>query len=340
MVWKNTYRSVKQRWQQRDRIWSSDDQPKPDATSKAKGMWQKRMHVAPRTSLGDVEAFFPFDKMITVLVGPHHERFEIHKGLACKHQFFKAALQGNFTESNGTIWLPEHDPDIFRWFTYWLYTGTLTGHYYPPTAKPTIAQIQAALKNEVELRFGQRTGLSHIDNLPLTRTSNIYELARYQDLPFDRLIGLYLLADYLRVPELCNEIVDHLIDVYGLCGGRYESRPPPFWRWVGRARPDWLPNPVSTINAVWEATSGESKLSRLLVTLYCENTLATAGELQEEEALNPEFLTAALGQAQDRWVWHRLSTNWLDPSTRKAYHVPDRKSEVETSLWETRGWHL
>lgn len=64
----------------------------------------------------------------------------------------------------------QKDPEIFRWFTYWLYTGSLTGHNYPSTAKPSIARIQAVLKNEMKVE--QRIGISDIENLPLRRLAN------------------------------------------------------------------------------------------------------------------------------------------------------------------------
>ncbi|KAL8721199.1 MAG: hypothetical protein Q9225_002085 [Loekoesia sp. 1 TL-2023] len=260
--------------------------------------------------------------MVAVLVGPGKQRFEIHKGLVCQYWFFKAAFEGNFKESKGTILLPEQDPEIFRWLSYWLYTGKLSGHYYPSTTKPSIAELGAKVEKELELKRQSRA-TSRAKLLARTRTSDLYELARYRDLPFDKLIDLYLLADYLQILGLRDQIIDRLVDVYGSYSMGDTARPPSFWGWTGAARPQWLPDPVSSINAAWSASSKDSKLFRLLVTLFSENTIPAAEALQDGESLNPEFLTAALVEAQDRWVSHRDNTDWEDPHAACAYHVHD-----------------
>lgn len=250
---------------------------------------------------------FPFDIMVTVWVGPGKERFEIHRGLVCQHRFFKAVFEGNFKESRGTISLPEEDPEIFRWFSYWHYTGELSGHYYPSAMEPSLAELRVNVEKELELKRQARA--SRVDILARTMTSDLYELARYRDLPFDKLIGLYLLADYLQILGLRDQIVDRLVDIYDFYNTGDAARPPSFWGWTGAARPHWLPNPVSSINAAWSASSKDSKLCRLLVTLFSENIIPAAEALQDKESLNPEFLTAALVEAQDRWVSHRDNTD-------------------------------
>ncbi|KAK4697313.1 protein N-terminal amidase, partial [Lecanoromycetidae sp. Uapishka_2] len=68
--------------------------------------------------------WFLYDSLVTVLVGPDEQRFDVHKALLCKSSdFFNAALNGNFIEANGTVKLPEQNPGVFKYFVHWLYTG-------------------------------------------------------------------------------------------------------------------------------------------------------------------------------------------------------------------------
>lgn len=86
-----------------------------------------------------------------VLVGPEKYRFEIHKTLVCgESDFFKAALNGNFKEADGTITLPEQDPATFKSFVYWLYTGSLRGFYYPKSDSPTMAELRDLVRAELK----------------------------------------------------------------------------------------------------------------------------------------------------------------------------------------------
>ncbi|KAI4119143.1 MAG: hypothetical protein LQ338_007316, partial [Usnochroma carphineum] len=253
-----------------------------------------------KMSKADFLNSFPYDEMFTVLIGPNQERFNIHKGLACEHRFFKAALEGSFAESDGTISLPEQDPAIFRWFVYWLYTGSLSGHYYPLESTPSMASLRQEADRELDANA--HMPLDCVGNILRTDASAMYELARYQDCPFDKLIGLYILADYLQVPALQNKVIDWLIDTYGFFAeSNAEDQPQPFWALTGTGRPYWLPHPVPCINVAWDMLPAESHLCRLLVVLFCDNTFSKAATIQEREHLNPDFLTAALAEAQHRW---------------------------------------
>lgn len=258
--------------------------------------------------------------MVTVLVGPNLEPFHIHKALACQNRFFSAAYCGNFTEANGTLSLPDQDPSIFRWFSYWLYTDRLSGYNYPPSSQPTVASLCKAAEREL-----LQKGLPRMEvagNVLRTPAGTLLELAKYRDVPFDKLIRLYLLADYLQIPRLQDTIIDALVLVYGFFGV-YETRlPHPFWAWLGRERPDWIPHPVPVINAVWDLMGKESKLCRLLVTLFCDNIYETAATLQGEESLNTEFLTAAFTKVQERRRESNIRrTDWLEEQNRWPYYV-------------------
>lgn len=64
--------------------------------------------------------------IITIYVGSSATKFYVHKNLLLQSPFFRAALEGDFTEAHtGEIRLPEDDPDIFAIYAHWLYTGDI-----------------------------------------------------------------------------------------------------------------------------------------------------------------------------------------------------------------------
>lgn len=67
-----------------------------------------------------------FDTIVTILVGPNHIKFEIHKALLChRSAYFKGALTGRFKEAReGIVTLEDEDPETFSRFHAWLYTGS------------------------------------------------------------------------------------------------------------------------------------------------------------------------------------------------------------------------
>ncbi|KAL8727948.1 MAG: hypothetical protein Q9166_005713 [cf. Caloplaca sp. 2 TL-2023] len=271
----------------------------------------------------DVEPFFPFDDTVTVLVGPEKERFSIHKRLICQYPFFTAAYDGAFEESAaGTLKLPEHDPFIFRFFIYWLYTGKLDGHHYPATAKPSISDVRKESKIEWQ---GQQ--LPHFTAKSSGRLTNdqgqLYRLLTYRDAPFDALVGLYLLAEYLQIPGLRDEVINVLVDVYAHCDDKLEGVLTSFWCWRNYSRPHWAPDPIPSINAAWKSSSKDSKLCQLLVTLFCDHVVLSAEEMQENERLNTEFLSAAFTTAQERWIRGLTRTKWQTADALCLYHDHD-----------------
>lgn len=76
--------------------------------------------------------FQPNDSLVYIHVGSvtdsdrQREVFTAHKNLLCgRSDYFKAALTGEFTEAReGRITLDDEDPDTFRRFWSWLYTGS------------------------------------------------------------------------------------------------------------------------------------------------------------------------------------------------------------------------
>ncbi|KAL8820817.1 MAG: hypothetical protein Q9223_001041 [Gallowayella weberi] len=259
----------------------------------------------------DVEPFFPFNDIVTVLVGEESECFTIHKRLICQFPFFKTAYDGGFKESAAsTVKLPEHDPAIFRFFVYWLYTGKLDGHYYPQSAKPSISDIRK--ESDLPWQDWQGTHLPHY-----TAKSG------QRDAPFDALIGLHLLADFLHIAGLKDEITNILVDVYANPEDELEGVSTSFWRWRNYSRPYWAPDPVPSINAAWRSSSKKSNLCRLLVTLFCDNVILNVEEVQENERLDAEFLSAAFAMVQGRWLGKLNRTNWEEKDALCPYHDHD-----------------
>ncbi|KAF2112096.1 hypothetical protein BDV96DRAFT_602551 [Lophiotrema nucula] len=70
-----------------------------------------------------------FDTMVEVTVGrtPFAKTFHIYKGLWCHYStFFKAALNGNFSEGvSGKVTLPDDKPDVFQAVYNWINTRRL-----------------------------------------------------------------------------------------------------------------------------------------------------------------------------------------------------------------------
>ena len=149
--------------------------------------------------------------MVIVLVGPQKYRFDLHKGLiSSRSGFFKAAFMGKFKEADGILTLPEQDSATFRYFVYWLYTGSLRGLYYPGSIRPTLEDLADELRTEMA-----RRGVCSVHLLKFTNPfRNVWECAHYRDLPFTSLIALYILADALLVQGLGDAVITALIEVY------------------------------------------------------------------------------------------------------------------------------
>ncbi|KAL8914376.1 MAG: hypothetical protein Q9171_001006 [Xanthocarpia ochracea] len=252
----------------------------------------------PNTMLLDVEPFFPYKDIVIILVGSAAERFEIHKGLICQYPFFRAAFQGNFQESEGTLKLPKLDPAAFRYLVYWLYKGRLNGFHYPSTTQPSLSALRREWQQQVSEQDTSERGLTTLYN-----KRQLYNCARYKDTPFDALIKLYLLADYVQMPGIKDQIINWLIDV--------------------NDRPTWTPNPVFAINLAWRSLPPRSNLCKLLAALFCDIVVDCAKELQEDEKLESDFLTTVLQKAQQRRLNGRGDTDWSKPKNVCHYHDHD-----------------
>ena len=278
---------------------------------------RSNVHLLRLSSDSLTRSRFLYDSLVTVLVGSQETQFEIHRGLLCaSSDFFKAAITGNFKESDQKeIKLPEQDVKIFRFFVHWLYTGRLRGFYYPKTMKPSIQKLRQAVIAELE---NQNLDLLQ-DLLPTNPNGKALHMANYRDAPFSHLVGLYILADTLLIHDLKDPIITLIIDVYcwsfeGTCnedgaqGTQQEGREADvaeafpseseisdiegyttlFWN---LERPPGLEHPCKGINMAWEALPRNSLLCQLTVECFCDNVVLVEKHTNGRQ-YHPDFLAA------------------------------------------------
>ncbi|KAL8650751.1 MAG: hypothetical protein Q9226_005009 [Calogaya cf. arnoldii] len=252
-----------------------------------------------KPKLPDVKPFFLYDRIVTILVGPQSERFKIHQNLVCQYPFFRAAYEGAFQESEGVLKLPEHDPDVVRFFVYWLYSGKLTAYYSSPSTTPSISELLA--DTEAEQKALSLLGTNPGSKLTCddSKVQYLYTVACYRDTPFDSLVNLFLLADYLQIPCLKDEVVKRLVETYGSAYHVRDGYTTQFWAWSDEDRPSWAPNPIPSINIAWNSQPRDSPLCLLLVALFVDNGMNPGG-VQEYTDLDPSFLCAAFLELQQR----------------------------------------
>ncbi|KAL8993596.1 MAG: hypothetical protein Q9169_006233 [Polycauliona sp. 2 TL-2023] len=286
---------------------------------------QEKAEPKKMQKFADIRPLFLYDRIVKLLVGPESECFQTHHNLVSQYAFFKAAYEGPFQESMGVLKLPEHDPGVVRFFIHWLYSGKLTGYFYPPTTVPSVSDYRKEVNAEL-----QWDGLAPLATPARFRTTDydddstackLYDRARYRDTPFDALINLYLLAEYLQVPRLKDDIVNTLVEVYGYCSENRTGCMTMFWGWEDMERPDWVPSPVPAINTAWKSLSTESHLCELLVVLFCDNGMTDDAEQYKD--LDAGFLHAAFREVQDRWTSNASTTKWLEPGVLCRYHDHD-----------------
>ncbi|KAI5272257.1 hypothetical protein E4T47_04382 [Aureobasidium subglaciale] len=165
------------------------------------------------TARGSIRTNFKsFHEVTTIVVGGQHVQdshsrgqgqttYTIHKDLlTAESPFFSAALNGAFAEGlDQTVRLPEEKPEIFEWFLWWLYTGSLT------TPAPTNCHTESRHQRMHGVLGLPGQGppfqhhMIHTDgDLRNTAGSPKYFL----------LLDLYALSDKLMTTTLCNHIVD------------------------------------------------------------------------------------------------------------------------------------
>ena len=66
-----------------------------------------------------------YDSLVFLEVGPEAVNFGVHKGLLCRESaYFRSCFNGTFMEAReGRVTLEDEDPEVFKRFNEWLYTG-------------------------------------------------------------------------------------------------------------------------------------------------------------------------------------------------------------------------
>ncbi|TVY15177.1 hypothetical protein LARI1_G007255 [Lachnellula arida] len=113
--------------------------------------------------------------IVTIHVGPERKAFAIHKNLICnRSDFFSKAFNGPFKEGvDGTMHLPEDDPEAFSALVVWIYR----------------------------------------DQLPLFPSERFTDDRDGCERYIDILLPFFLLAEKLCINALANQIMDRIQDV-------------------------------------------------------------------------------------------------------------------------------
>ncbi|KAH0001915.1 hypothetical protein KCU78_g14641, partial [Aureobasidium melanogenum] len=166
------------------------------------------------TARGNIRTNFKsFHEVATVVVGGQHApdslargqgqtTYKIHKDLlTAESPFFSAALNGAFAEGlDQTVHLPEEKPEIFEWFLWWLYTGSLT--------TPTSTNCNVEPRHHRLRAMDAMTGFPG-QGMPQHVTHTDGDLRNSAGSPkYFLLLDLYGLSDKLMTTTLCNHIVD------------------------------------------------------------------------------------------------------------------------------------
>ncbi|KAI4717303.1 hypothetical protein E4T48_06531 [Aureobasidium sp. EXF-10727] len=166
------------------------------------------------TVRGNIRTNFKgFHEVATVVVGGQHApdsaarsqgqtTYTIHKDLlTAESPFFSAALNGAFAEGlDQTVHLPEEKPEIFEWFLWWLYTGSLT--------TPTSTNCNVEPRHHRLRAMDAMPGFPG-QGLPQHVTHTDGDLRNSAGSPkYFLLLDLYALSDKLMTTTLCNHIVD------------------------------------------------------------------------------------------------------------------------------------
>ncbi|KAL8863496.1 MAG: hypothetical protein Q9178_000177 [Gyalolechia marmorata] len=225
-----------------------------------------------------------YTNLVKIIVGPENKTFYAYKELLCrKSAFFKAACEGAFKESIGTIKLPDQDPTVVNYFIHWSCSGQLRGLYWSPEPTTILTSLKQAAAKERDAA-AQLLHYNPSNKVVSTEKRTELDLANYRDLPLQQLISLYVFADFAQVKGLKDAVVDAIIEAYG-DPERRSIKAICIWN-LQTDRPDWLADPVKLINSAWEQLPAEAPLRRVLTNLFCDAVTQASGT-REETSLGP-----------------------------------------------------
>ena len=280
---------------------------------------------------------FLYGSVVTLFVGPEKHRFDVHRGLLCQSsKFFEVALNSDFKEKDGEVFLPEQPEMTFKYFVYWLYTGQLDGFFRSKTMFPTRDELKSIVRKEQtaldSFPRGHHTPDALYQNLQAAELALGY--IAYRDYPFDEAIALYILADVLQVKGLKDRVVTRLVGLYGGSVLREACRQ--FWGRGITKRPTWLPDPVKCVNLAWGNLPHDSGMCRLLLAMFSEKILNPTMQLSAE-VINYDFLLAAYTNLSNLWNngFHRTQWNEGDPICE--FHIHDEPCIVPGTTYSDGG---
>ncbi|KAL8854928.1 MAG: hypothetical protein Q9221_000435 [Calogaya cf. arnoldii] len=258
---------------------------------------------------------FEYTTLVKITVGPEKTFYAYKEQLCSKSDFFNAACHGAFQESNGTVDLPEQDPDIVNYFIHWISTGTLRGLYNPTLTPKKLWQLkQAAAAEEPYRHYNDK------DWSPKQKTA--LDMANYRDLPLQQLISLYTFADFAQVKGLKDAIIDAVVDAYGRnpVFGRF---PKAICIWDLRPdKPDWLPDPIELINSAWEQLPADTPFRRVLTNLFCD-AVSQISNTRYARELCPAFEAAAFDLIMARVKSRKDVEDWMRQERVCEFHCHD-----------------
>lgn len=160
-------------------------------------------------------------EVVSIFLGKKRKEFNVHKKLICDaSKFFSDAFTGPFKEGQeGTMYMPEDDPDVFACFVDWLYRNPL------PFVEDTIESPKKTLEvMKPELQTGLMKASEYKEFGPITKDEHLQEVARLKKEAedkkkerdarlgdqFSRLLKVYFFAEKIFLNELMNRVMDRV----------------------------------------------------------------------------------------------------------------------------------
>lgn len=224
--------------------------------------------------------------MITVVIGPTEQNFEVDKALLCsKSGYFEKVCK----DDTSIIILPHQDVSTFQYFLYWLYNQRLLGFHNSGLSPESLLEISVARAFADMVWEGEDT-VENLKNARRVREEEGKALIRCY--PLEQLIGLYILAEELQVHGLKDKIIAAIAAIYAKNRNSSVNASTAYWSY------DWgitdKAGPVAAVNLAYEKLPGTSVLKRMLVLIYVKMVRIDCKEVRNH--FNPEFLCDVLAE--------------------------------------------
>lgn len=161
------------------------------------------------------------------------------------------------------IRLPDYNVDAFRYFVHWLYTKSLTGYHNSGINDENLKTNRLA-RVSADLTWSYQDSIENSISAKSARATEGKALVRC--FPLAQLVGLYILADQLEVPDLKDQIISKIIHVY--C--KTENSRSYYWSQSSKPIGAKDADTVIAINLAYHYLK-DGFLKPLLVRLYVDN---------------------------------------------------------------------